>query len=103
MCSRTAGTGCPYCSGRFATETNNLASKYPELLREWDEQRNSGLAPADFAPNSSKKVWWRCANGHRWQAIIVVDPPVNPDPADRATTADVLERSCRRELASGYD
>lgn len=70
VASRAEGTGCPYCSGRFATKINNLAIKYPELLSEWDDQRNEGLNPVDFAPNSSKKIWWRCANGHSWQSII---------------------------------
>ncbi|MBK9521366.1 MAG: zinc-ribbon domain-containing protein [Rhodocyclaceae bacterium] len=34
--SRASGCGCPYCYGRFATKENNLASKYPELLKTWD-------------------------------------------------------------------
>ena len=21
-------------------------------------------------PNSNKKVWWKCCNGHEWQATI---------------------------------
>ena len=21
-------------------------------------------------PNSGQKVWWKCSNGHEWQAII---------------------------------
>ena len=21
-------------------------------------------------PNSDKKVWWKCKNGHEWQAMI---------------------------------
>ena len=68
--SRATGSGCPYCYGRFATKENNLARKYPELLAEWDEEKNNGLDPSEFTPRSSKKVWWRCENGHSWQTII---------------------------------
>lgn len=70
LASRAAGRGCPYCYGRYATKTNNLASKYPELLEEWDREKNKGLNPSDFTPHVSKKVWWRCRKGHSWQATI---------------------------------
>lgn len=68
--SRVKGSRCPYCYGRFATKTNNLASKYPELLKTWDQEKNKGLNPSDFTPHVNKKVWWRCPNGHSWQATI---------------------------------
>lgn len=68
--SRTGGTGCPYCSGRFATETHNLVIKHPELLAEWDDQKNDGLDPSKLTPRSHKRVWWRCLNGHSWQSSI---------------------------------
>jgi hypothetical protein len=70
VASRAAGAGCPYCSGRYAAKENNLASQYPELLAEWDRERNTGLNPAELSPYSHKKVWWRCMKGDSWQAII---------------------------------
>lgn len=68
--SRASGCGCPYCYGRFATKENNLASKYPELLKTWDFEKNKGINPADFTPHVGKKVWWSCSKGHSWQATI---------------------------------
>ena len=68
--NRAKGSRCPYCYGRFATKINNLTIKYPELIEEWDSEKNIGLHPSEFTPKSSKKVWWRCKNGHSWQAII---------------------------------
>jgi len=68
--SRAAGNGCPYCYGRFATKTNNFASKYPELLAEWDPEKNKGLNPSDYTPHVGRKVWWFCKKGHSWQATI---------------------------------
>lgn len=70
VCSRTSGSGCPYCSGRYATKTNNLASKYPELLQEWDREKNKGLNPSVLTPYSNKKAWWQCRKGHSWQATL---------------------------------
>ncbi len=68
--SRASGHGCPYCYGRFASKENNLAYKYPELLKEWDYEKNIGLNPSEFTPHVNKKVWWNCKNGHNYQATI---------------------------------
>jgi hypothetical protein len=70
VASRAAGTGCPYCYGRYATSENNLASRYPELLEEWDQERNADLSPAQLTSHSNRKVWWHCGKGHSWQATI---------------------------------
>jgi hypothetical protein len=32
--------GCPYCSGRRASENNNLNKKFPEIAREWHPTKN---------------------------------------------------------------
>ncbi len=68
--SRASGSGCPYCYGRYASKTNNLASKCPELLKEWDREKNKGLNPSEVTPHVNKKVWWRCRKEHSWQATI---------------------------------
>ena len=70
VASRATGSDCPYCYGRYATKENNLASKYPELIEEWDGEKNIGLNPSEFTPRSHKKVWWRCKNGHSWKTTI---------------------------------
>lgn len=70
VASRAAGSGCPYCYGRYATRENNLASKYPELLAEWDREKNIGLNPSELTPHVGRKVWWRCVKGHSYQATI---------------------------------
>jgi DNA-directed RNA polymerase subunit RPC12/RpoP len=65
---RTANqTGCPYCSGRKAIlgETD-LATLRPDLAAE--------LVPSELANvltvGSSKKVEWRCQQGHTWHARV---------------------------------
>ncbi len=68
---RNKGTGCPYCSGRYAIKgVNDLQTVNPALANEWNYEKNNGLTPVDVMPNSDKKAWWKCQKGHEWQAII---------------------------------
>lgn len=70
--SRTSHhTHCPYCSGRAAwTGETDLASCFPDLIREWHPIKNLPLTPECVLPGSEKKVWWQCSLGHEWQAKI---------------------------------
>ena len=69
--NRTKGSGCPYCSGKRAIPyVNDLQTTNPELAAEWYYEKNGNLKPSEFLPNSDKKVWWRCKQGHEWQATI---------------------------------
>lgn len=68
---RNNGRGCPYCSGRYVIKgENDLQTVNPILAKEWNYEKNDGLTPVDVMPNSGKKVWWKCSNGHEWQATI---------------------------------
>ena len=40
------------------------------LLAEWDLERNGGQGPDGVSGGSSRRVWWRCGRGHRWQAPV---------------------------------
>ena len=66
-----SGTGCPYCAHkRILRGFNDLATKNPELAREWHPKKNGKLRPCDVFPASSTKRWWRCACGHEWESTI---------------------------------
>ena len=68
--SRNTGHGCPYCAGKKVLNGfNDLQTINPELAKEWNYQKNN-LTPSEVTPNSNKKVWWKCSNGHEWQSII---------------------------------
>lgn len=41
-----------------------------DFLVQWDKEKNSQLTPRDVAKGSHKKVWWKCAFGHHWQAAV---------------------------------
>lgn len=69
--SRTlGGNGCPYCSGRRAGKDNSLAATFPAIAREWNKKRNGALTAGDITRGSKRRVWWRCAKGHEWQAPV---------------------------------
>jgi hypothetical protein len=62
--------GCPYCSGRQATDESCLQTVNPTLAKEWHPTKNYRLTPNDVTRSSSKKVWWKCTRGHEWNAVI---------------------------------
>ena len=70
---RSNNRGCPYCSGqKLLKGYNDLASQYPELLKEWDYKKNE-VAPDEVAKRCTKKVWWTCSKcGHSWRTSIYV-------------------------------
>lgn len=55
----TKGIGCPYLSGKKVyVGFNDLATRYPDLVKEWNYKKNNGLLPQDCTICSGKKVWW---------------------------------------------
>jgi len=65
--------GCPYCSGRQVLPGfNDLATKEPLLCKQWDAEKNAPLTPQMVTVCSHKKVWWRCDEGHEWEAEIAL-------------------------------
>ena len=65
------GVGCPYCSNKHCLKGyNDLASRFPDLLAEWDWKKNVDIKPDEIVYGSGKKVWWKCSAGHSWKAPI---------------------------------
>ena len=71
IASRNYGSGCPYCSGKLVLKGyNDLLTINPSLANEWNYEKNGNLTPDSFTAGSGKKVWWKCSEGHEWQAAI---------------------------------
>lgn len=69
--SRTAGNGCPVCAGRkLLAGENDLASVRPDLAGEWHPKKNGALTPDLVLSTAGSRVWWRCKQGHEWQARV---------------------------------
>ena len=69
--ARTKGAGCPVCAGKVVIPgENDLAALYPEIAAQWDGEKNGRLTAKEVSPYSNRKAWWRCREGHSWQAAI---------------------------------
>ncbi len=66
------GSGCPCCSNQvIVAGVNDFATLCPELLNEWDYDKNNelGITPQNISKKSGKKVHWICSVcGHKWVA-----------------------------------
>jgi len=83
-------SGCPYCSGNIRKKgENDLATLFPELLKEWDYQKNNNL-PNEYSPKSAKKVWWICSRCRQsWQRSIRI----------RTNTKSLYCDNCKKKLS----
>ena len=53
--------GCPVCSGkRCGTGINDLQTLYPEISKEFYEEKNECKA-FEVAAHTAKKYWWICS------------------------------------------
>ena len=69
---RIRGTGCPYCANKkVLAGFNDLETRNPELLVEWDFEKNDDvLKPCECNYLSNRKVWWKCTEGHSWKTAV---------------------------------
>jgi len=69
---RTAGRGCPVCSGNIIlVGFNDLATTNPVLASEWHPTKNGSLALQQVSRGMNKQVWWLGSCGHEWAATVV--------------------------------
>lgn len=52
-------TNCPYCSNNKVCIHNSLKVLYPELMKEWNFEKNNE-DPSTLSKHSNKIVWWKC-------------------------------------------
>lgn len=81
--------GCPYCSGRIPiVGVNDLLTTDPALASQAD-----GWDPTMYkAQSSSKKLDWKCPEGHRWKATI-----------SARTSSTSVGRGCPSCAKTGFD
>ena len=63
-------TGCPMCSGHRVCRCQSVAELRPDLLNQWDYERNKGIDAGTLGFSSSKKVFWTCKAHGPWIAAI---------------------------------
>lgn len=65
-----ADSPCPFCSGYHRPHGESLASGFPDVAAEWHPTKNGDLRPEAVTAGMKANIWWRCAEGHEWQARL---------------------------------
>lgn len=47
-----------------------FVSDIPLLAKEWHPTKNGDLTPETVRSRSGRSVWWKCAQGHEWEARV---------------------------------
>lgn len=85
---------CPICvNKKIVPGVNDLASKYPDLTKQWHPTKNGDLTPDMIAPKSNKKFWWKCELGHEWEAT----------PNKRVSNNRGCPYCCNQKILAGYN
>ena len=89
---RTRGdAGCPICSGRvYCKGVNDLATKYPDIAKEWHPTLNGDLKPEDVRYHDDRIVYWRCKCGYEWACSV----------RSRADNGKPLCRNCKHRASA---
>lgn len=57
---------------------NSLAILYPNLIEDWNYERNGNLTPYNVSCGSERKVWWKCKNcEYEWYTSVYVRTKYN--------------------------
>lgn len=63
------GTGCPYCANKMIlVGENDLASQYPELIKEWSSKNT--IKSTEVVFGYGKKVTWECSQNNEWEDSV---------------------------------
>lgn len=82
-------TKCPICANqKIIIGVNDLQSTHPNLIQEWDFNKNINIKPTEVTYGKNIKVWWICKRNHSWSATI----------ASRAGTQKTGCPICKKEL-----
>ena len=66
------GHGCTYCPSQKLGLSNCLATKNPELAKQWHPTKNGDLTPYDVFPTHKEHIWWQCSKNpkHEWHCNV---------------------------------
>lgn len=60
---------CIHCGYKFDKKYKSFAEEYPELLKEWDFDKND-INPNNITSNSHKIIHWKCKYNHIWSTKL---------------------------------
>ncbi|GHU87224.1 hypothetical protein FACS1894202_01090 [Clostridia bacterium] len=68
VANRLSPDSCPHCHGkRPIIGKTDFATLHPELLREYNYEKNGERTPQSVVASSHKQAWWHCDKGHDWE------------------------------------
>ena len=50
--------------------SNLLKDRYPDLLKEWDFEKNKDLNLSKLLSGSNKKAFWKCNKNHSFEQVV---------------------------------
>ena len=56
--------------GPNVRKSRSLATRHPGIAAQWHPTLNGDLTPDQVGASSGDRAWWRCDQGHVWDAII---------------------------------
>ena len=90
---------------RLVPGVNDLSTRFPEVAALWDGEKNGALTPDQVLPGSHRHVWWRCIQGHSWEAEVRSLAAMGSGCPVCARQSRLTEehRSARRRLVPGVN
>lgn len=80
MTSKDGNRACPECGKKkrgnkhhktALEKVGSIFENMPELVKEWDVEKNGEDLPNKYTAGSSHAVWWKCSVcGNEWRARI---------------------------------
>jgi len=78
---RKKGYGCKICGiekakiaiaeSKLKNGENTLFNLFPELITEWDYQKNISIDPKKITARNNRKVWWKCSVcDYEWETAV---------------------------------
>lgn len=92
--TRGKGTGCPICANqKILKGYNDLKTKFPDIAKDWDDEKNYPIKSEDVFPGTSKKYYWKCKNNHSYYK----------SPASRTNLKTGCPICANKEVLKGYN
>jgi len=63
-------SGCPFCARQKVSYDESLLVTHQKIAKTWHPTKNGDLKPSQVFSGTDKNVWWQCAEGHEWDAVI---------------------------------
>ena len=56
---------CMYCCRQAWCIHESIVYTHPELVKEWDYEKNEDDKPENYLFGTKRKAWWKCPDGHK--------------------------------------